>query len=81
MATINVSNADINGKKKISKLNMPYMQMYIDSKNLIGGKILHKVTMMVNIPDEEWESFKEIIKESGSVQFKFRNATIFAKIF
>lgn len=42
---------------------------------------LHKVTMMVRIPDEEWEAFKESIKETGEVQFKFRNSTIFAEVF
>ena len=42
--------------------------------------ILHKVTMMVSIPDEEWNAFKESIKEAGDVQFKYRNATIFAEM-
>lgn len=42
---------------------------------------MHKVTMMVSIPDEEWKAFKESIKEAGQVQFKYRNSTIFAEIF
>ncbi len=37
--------------------------------------------MMVSIPDEEWEAFAESIKEAGQVQFKYRNSTIFAKMF
>lgn len=41
---------------------------------------MHMVTMMVRIPEEEWEAFKESIKESGEVQFKYRNATIFAEV-
>lgn len=40
---------------------------------------MHKVTMSVSIPDEEWEAFKENIKEAGEVQFKYRNSTIFAE--
>lgn len=42
---------------------------------------MHKVTMMVWIPDENWRAFEESIKEAGGVQFKYRNATIFAEIF
>lgn len=42
---------------------------------------LHKVTMMVSIPEECWEAFKENIKEAGQVQFKYRNSTIYAEIF
>lgn len=42
---------------------------------------MHKVTMMVTIPDELWEAFKENIKDAGQVQFKYRNATIFVEIF
>lgn len=41
---------------------------------------MHKVTMMVSIPDEEWRAFKQNIKEAGEVQFKYRNATIFAEV-
>lgn len=41
---------------------------------------IHKVTMMVSIPDEEWEAFKESIKEAGNVQFNYRNSTIFAEV-
>lgn len=41
---------------------------------------LHKVTMTVSIPDEDWEAFKENIKEAGEVQFKYRNSTIFAEV-
>ena len=36
--------------------------------------------MMVSIPDEEWEAFKESIKEAGEVQFTYRNTTIFAEV-
>ena len=36
--------------------------------------------MMVSIPDEEWEAFKESIKEAGNVQFKYRNSTIFTEV-
>lgn len=43
--------------------------------------ILHKVTMMVSIPDEHWEAFEESLKEAGEVQFNYRNATIFAEMF
>ncbi len=43
--------------------------------------IMHKVTMMVSVPDEHWEAFVESLKESGEVQFKYRNATIFAEMF
>ena len=39
------------------------------------------VTMMVYIPEEHWEAFRESIKETGEVQFKYREATIFAEIF
>ena len=42
---------------------------------------MHKVTMMVEIPDEEWKYFELDLKESGHLQFKYRNATIFAEIF
>ncbi len=42
---------------------------------------MNKVTMMIKIPDEEWEHFKSDLKESGYVQFKYRNAIIFAEIF
>lgn len=42
---------------------------------------LHKVTMMVSIPDEHWEAFKESLREAGQVQFKYRNGTIFAEMF
>ena len=42
--------------------------------------MMHKVTMVVSIPDEEWEAFKESIKEAGEVQFKYRNSTIFAEV-
>jgi len=41
---------------------------------------MHKVTMMVSIPEEEWEAFKEQHKEAGEVQFKYRFSTIFAEI-
>jgi len=41
---------------------------------------MHKVLMMVKIPDEEWEAFKEQHKECGHVSFKFRNTTIFAEV-
>jgi len=41
---------------------------------------LHKVTMMVSIPDEKWEAFKESNEEAGEVQFQYRGATIFAEI-
>lgn len=37
--------------------------------------------MMVSIPDEEWEAFKESIEEAGQVQFRYRNSTIFAYTF
>lgn len=40
---------------------------------------MHCVTMMVSIPEEEWESFKEQEKEVGQVQFTYRHSTIFAK--
>lgn len=43
--------------------------------------LLHKITMMVRIPEEEWEAFKESIKETGYVQFKFRDSTVFAEVF
>jgi len=42
---------------------------------------MHEVIMMVKIPDEEWEHFKLDLKKPGDVQFKYRNVTIFAKIF
>lgn len=42
---------------------------------------LHKAAMMVSIPEEHWETFRESIKETGEVQFKYRGATIFAEIF
>lgn len=42
---------------------------------------LHKVTMMVSIPDEHWEEFRKSIKETGDVQFEYRNSTIFAEMF
>ena len=42
--------------------------------------LLHKVTTMVSIPYEEWEAFKENIKEAGDIQFKYRNSTIFAEM-
>jgi hypothetical protein len=42
---------------------------------------LHKVTMMVSIPEEKWEAFRETIKETGEVQFEYRGTTIFAEIF
>lgn len=41
---------------------------------------LRKVKMMVSIPEEHWEAFKGIIKETGHAQFKYRDATIFAEI-
>ena len=41
---------------------------------------MHKVTMTVSIPDEEWEAFKESMREAGEVQFKYRNSTIFAEV-
>jgi len=41
---------------------------------------MHKVTMMVSIPEEEWNAFQESIKEAGQVQFKYRNSTIFAEV-
>lgn len=52
------------------------MQIYI-KKEVVQ---LHKVTMMVMIPDEEWNAFKESLKETDNVQFKYRNATIFAEM-
>jgi hypothetical protein len=42
---------------------------------------LHKVTMIVSIPEEYWEEFKKTIKETGDVQFKYKEATIFAEMF
>jgi len=42
---------------------------------------LHKVTMIVSIPEEDWEAFKESIKETGEVQFNYRYSTIFAEMF
>ena len=36
--------------------------------------------MMVSIPDEDWEAFKDRIKEAGEVQFKYRRSTIFAEV-
>lgn len=42
---------------------------------------LHKVTMMVSIPEEQWEEFRKSIKETGEVQFEYGGATIFAEIF
>ena len=42
--------------------------------------MMHKVTMMVSIPDEDWETFKESIEETGEVQFKYRRSTIFAVV-
>ena len=41
---------------------------------------LHKVIMMVSIPEEEWRVFEESIKDAGEVQFKYRNSTIFAEV-
>lgn len=41
---------------------------------------MHKVTMMVSIPDELWRAFKESIEETGQIQFKYKDATIFAKV-
>ena len=42
---------------------------------------MHKVSMMVNIPDEEWGAFTEQHDEAGHVQFTYRNSTVFAEIF
>ena len=42
---------------------------------------MHKVTMIVSIPDEQWEAFRVSIKETGDVQFEYRGATIFAEMF
>lgn len=59
------------------------MLTHINGKNSKENKeviSLHKVTMMVSIPDEEWRAFEESIKEAGEVQFKYRNATIFAEV-
>lgn len=36
--------------------------------------------MMVSIPEEEWEAFRQSIKEAGEVQFRYRNSTIFAEV-
>jgi hypothetical protein len=36
--------------------------------------------MMVSIPEEEWNAFRESIKETGQVQFTYRNSTIFAEV-
>lgn len=41
---------------------------------------MHRVTMMVSIPDEEWNAFQESIKDTGEVQFRYRNSTIFAEV-
>lgn len=41
---------------------------------------MHKVTMMVSIPDELWRGFEESIEDAGEVQFKYKDATIFAKV-
>lgn len=35
---------------------------------------------MVSIPEEEWEAFRQSIKEAGEVQFRYRNSTIFAEV-
>jgi hypothetical protein len=43
--------------------------------------IMHKVTMIVSIPDEHWKAFKDDLKENGKVQFKFKDTTISAEIF
>ena len=42
---------------------------------------MHKVTMIVSIPDEQWEAFRKSMKEAGEVQFEYMGATIFAEIF
>ncbi len=42
---------------------------------------MHKVTMMVSVPDEEWNAFSEDMRDAGHVQFKYRNSIIFAEIF
>ena len=42
---------------------------------------MHKVTMMVSMPDEKWDAFIESINETGHVQLEYRGATIFAEMF
>ena len=42
---------------------------------------LHKVAMIVSIPEEDWEAFRKSIKETGDVQFEYRGSTIFAEMF
>ncbi len=39
---------------------------------------MRKVMMIVGIPDEEWEAFREEEEKSGCVRFKFRNSMIYA---
>lgn len=42
---------------------------------------MHLVSMLVKIPEDDWERFKKEEKETGHVQFKFGTATIFAEVF
>jgi hypothetical protein len=42
---------------------------------------LHKVVLIVSIPEEHWEEFRKSIKETGDVQFEYRGVTIFAEMF